>query len=225
MGKAVHDLHSPLTAAMGFANDFRAGGGRKRKGGIFTNYSPGEAERCVVIINDLLDVSAIENGKFEINLSPANLKELIEKRIKLHRFSAQAKEIKIAENLQGFPDLKFDKNRIAQVLDNLFGNAIKFSEPGTTVEVSLDENGKHAIINIKDQGLEFQQKEINKVFGEFQKLSNKPTAGEKSTGLGMAIVKKIVDGHKGMIRVESEIGKGTVFIVSLPMNSKGVQSG
>jgi signal transduction histidine kinase len=68
----------------------------------------------------MLDVSAIESGKFAMDLSPANLKELIENRIKLHRFSAQAKEIKIAENLQGFPGFKFDKNRITQVLDNLF---------------------------------------------------------------------------------------------------------
>ena len=112
-----------------------------------------------------------------MDLSPANLKELIESRIKLHRFSAQAKEIKIVENLQGFPDFKFDKDRIAQVLDNLFGNAIKFSEPGTTFEVSLNENGQQAIINIKEQGPGISPKEINKKFGEFQKLSNKPTAG------------------------------------------------
>jgi two-component system sensor histidine kinase/response regulator len=89
----------------------------------------------------------------------------------------------------------------------------------------LNENGKQAIINIKDQGPGISPKETNKIFGEFQKLSNKPTAGERSTGLDMAIVKKIVDGHKGLIRVESEIGKGTVFIISLPMNSKGIQSG
>lgn len=219
LGMAAHDLRSPLTAVMGFSEmilELKLDGREKDE---YLQTINQVSRQMLSLINDLLDVSAIESGKFEMSLNSASLKEVIENRIKLQRFTAKAKEIEIIANLNNLPDFKFDKNRIAQVLDNLLGNAIKFSKPGTKIEVFLDDDDTQAIFKIKDQGPGISPLEIDKVFGEFEKLSNQPTAGEKSTGLGMAIVKKIVDGHKGRIRVESEVGKGSTFIVSLPLNT------
>jgi len=218
LGMAAHDLRSPLTAVMGFSEmilELELEGDEKDE---YLQTINQVSRQMLGLINDLLDVSAIESGKFEISLNSASLKEVIENRIKLGNFNAKAKKIEITSTLEDVPDFEFDKERMAQVLDNLLGNAIKFSKPGTNIDVALKESGDEASFRIKDQGPGISSLEIDNLFGEFEKLSNKPTAGEKSTGLGMAIVKKIIDGHKGKIRVESEIGKGTAFIISIPMN-------
>lgn len=218
LGMAAHDLRNPLTSVMGFTEMIIEMDLEKEEEKKYLEIISQASREMLNLINDLLDVSEIESGKFKMSLSPANLKEVIENRIKLSGFAAKAKKINIASALEDIPDFKFDKGRIAQVLDNLLGNAIKFSEAGTAIDVSLKGNEDEASFRIKDQGPGIDALEAKKLFGEFERLSNKPTAGEKSTGLGMAIVKKIVDDHKGRIRVESEVGKGTAFIVSLPMN-------
>jgi signal transduction histidine kinase len=167
------------------------------------------------LLNNLLDVSTIESGKFDIVLKSGNLKEVIESRVKLFSLSAKGKEIEITTALENVHDVEFDKERLSQVLDNLISNAIKFSNPGTTIHISLERINDKVSFHVRDQGPGIPQEDVGKIFGSFEKLDNKPTAGEKSTGLGMAIVKKIIDGHKGQISIESELGKGTEFTVSL----------
>ena len=167
------------------------------------------------LLNNLLDVSAIESGKFDIVLKSGNLKEVIESRVKLFSLSAKGKQIEITTALENVYEVDFDKERLYQVLDNLISNAIKFSNPGTTIHISLMKLDDSVSFHVRDQGPGITQEEVGKIFGSYEKLNNKPTAGEKSTGLGMAIVKKIFDGHKGEISIESELGKGTEFTVSL----------
>jgi len=215
LGMAAHDLRNPLTSVMGFTDlilemDFE--NDKKRE---FLIIIQQESKQMLDLINDLLDVSVIESGKFDIVLRSENLKEVIESRIKLVSLSAKSKRIQIASDLEDVNEIKFDKNRISQVLDNLLSNAIKFSEPETTIHVTLASSVDKVSFHIRDQGPGITPEEVPMLFSEFEKLSNRPTAGEKSTGLGMAIVKKIIDGHKGQISVQSEVGKGTEFTVSL----------
>lgn len=215
LGIAAHDLRSPLTSVMGFTDlilELELGEKEKKDYLITINRA---SRQMLALINDLLDVSAIESGKFEMTLSPGNLKGVIENRIKLISLAAKAKQIQIATTLADVPEFNFDKDRISQVLDNLLNNAIKFSKPETTIHVSLNESDGKVNFQVRDEGPGIQKKEMDKIFASFEKLSNKPTAGEKSTGLGMAIVKKIIDAHKGQIDVQSEVGKGTEFRVSL----------
>ena len=219
LGIAAHDLRSPLTSVMGFTDlilELELEEKEKKDYLITINRA---SKQMLALINDLLDVSAIESGKFEMNLRLGNLKEVVENRIKLISLSAQAKQIAIASTLEDVSEIEFDKNRISQVLDNLLNNAIKFSKPETTIHVSLNESGEKVSFYVRDEGPGIHKKEMDKIFASFEKLSNQPTAGEKSTGLGMAIVKKIVDAHKGYIEVHSEVGKGTEFRVSLLSNS------
>ena len=219
LGIAAHDLRSPLTSVMGFTDlilELELEEKEKKDYLITINRA---SKQMLALINDLLDVSAIESGKFEMNLRLGNLKEVVENRIKLISLSAQAKQIAIASTLEDVSEIEFDKNRISQVLDNLLNNAIKFSKPETTIHVSLNESGEKVSFYVRDEGPGIHKKEMDKIFASFEKLSNQPTAGEKSTGLGMAIVKKIVDAHKGQIEVHSEVGKGTEFRVSLLSNS------
>ena len=216
LGMAAHDLRNPLTSVMGFSDlilemDDLEEEERKNYLVIISQVS----REMLGLLNNLLDVSTIESGKFDIVLKSGNLKEVIESRVKLFSLSAKGKEIEITTALENVHDVEFDKERLSQVLDNLISNAIKFSNPGTTIHISLERINDKVSFHVRDQGPGIPQEDVGKIFGSFEKLDNKPTAGEKSTGLGMAIVKKIIDGHKGQISIESELGKGTEFTVSL----------
>jgi signal transduction histidine kinase len=102
------------------------------------------------------------------------------------------------------------------VADNLISNAVKFSPFGSSVEVSLLDDDQNAGFSVKDEGPGLSEADKSQMFGHFQKLSAQPTGGESSTGLGLSIVKKIVQAHAGVIEVESTLGEGARFIVLFP---------
>ena len=114
-------------------------------------------------------------------------------------------------------EASFDHSRIGQVLDNLISNAIKYSPPGSSIHVSLGRKGTMAEIRVTDEGPGIEPKEQERLFGEFQKMSTKPTGGEKSTGLGLAIARRMVEAHNGTIGVESMPGSGSTFKFMLPL--------
>jgi signal transduction histidine kinase len=105
-----------------------------------------------------------------------------------------------------------------QVLNNLIGNAIKFSHPKTTVEVRAARRERDVVVEVRDEGQGIPAGEIDKLFIPFASLSVKSTGGEQSTGLGLAIARRIIEGHGGEIRVRSEVGVGSTFSFSLPVN-------
>jgi signal transduction histidine kinase len=113
----------------------------------------------------------------------------------------------------------FDADRMRQVVDNLLSNAIKFSPSGSVVNVTCGQAGRILDITVTDQGPGIPSEDLDRLFDTFEKLSAQPTGGEKSTGLGLSIVKNIVDAHGGEIEVDSEVGRGTTFIVHLPVES------
>ena len=220
LGIAAHDLRNPLSSIRGFSDILL----HDKK-----NLKPDEYDEFMTIIsessnhmlslvNDLLDYSVIESGKLEVNLKIDSLVKLLERRIKLNEPTFEAKKIKIEKAFSDVPDFMFDANRIAQVIDNLFTNAAKFSPAGSTVTVALVQAGEYAKVSVKDEGPGISESDREKLFSDFQKLSAKPTGGEKSTGLGLAIVKKMVDAHGGIIGVEDHSGPGAIFSFSLPLD-------
>ena len=131
---------------------------------------------------------------------------------------AQAKSIALKLDIpEPLPAVSFDVDRINQVINNLITNAIKFSYPETQITLSAKIAEKMVEISVRDQGQGIPKDEIAKIFAEFGRASVKSTAGEKSTGLGLAIVKRIVEAHGGRIWVESEVGVGSVFSFTLPL--------
>ena len=114
--------------------------------------------------------------------------------------------------------ISFDPGKITQVVNNLISNAIKFSNPGTTINVNSFQTDTEIYISVQDQGQGIPKNELDKLFQPFSKLSVRSTAGERSTGLGLNIAKRIITGHQGRIWVESEVGKGSTFTFSLPLN-------
>lgn len=112
---------------------------------------------------------------------------------------------------------RIDRRRMDQVLTNLLVNAIKFSYPGTTVTISAAREGDEIIITVADQGQGIPEDELQSLFKPFARMSVRPTGDEKSTGLGLLIVKKIVESHNGTIKCESRVGVGTSFTIKLPV--------
>jgi signal transduction histidine kinase len=143
---------------------------------------------------------------------------LVQNNISLNRVLADKKDIELVyeSNLEEF-EISIDPVKIEQVLNNLISNAIKFSFPNTTIKVFVKKGINELLFGVKDTGQGIPATEINKLFIPFEKLSVKSTAGEKSTGLGLVIVKKIMEAHKGRVEVDSQQGKGSTFTCTLPL--------
>lgn len=219
LGIAMHDLRNPLSSISGFSDLFL----REE-----SSYSEDEKKELIQVVSqaskdllglvhDLLDISVFESGQLGLNLSSGNLNPLLRKQVQMNQVPSNQKNIGIITSLEEVPDSTFDPNRMGQVMDNLISNAIKFSQPGTSIQVGLRKGEQSLEFYVKDEGPGIPREDRCRLFTEFPQISVYPTGGEKSTGLGLSIVKKIVDAHCGTIHVESEEGRGSAFHVQLPL--------
>ena len=171
------------------------------------------AERMKAIVMNLLDIQLIESGRFLVEISEINLESILHDCVSEFQARAAAKEIALYVIAPNFPvTLRADRNALHEVLDNLLSNAVKFSSPHSTItiQVEVPENAR-VRISVKDQGPGLTDDDKTKLFGKFMRLSARPTAGEDSTGLGLSIVKKLVEAMNGRIWCESVAGKGATF--------------
>ena len=170
------------------------------------------------LLNDFLDISKIEAGKLDLKKNEINYIPFVEQNIKLNSLLAQNKKIEItrAFNLSD-QILLIDNEKIEQVLNNLIGNAIKYSYPNSKILVKVFKENELIVTQVIDNGQGIPKNEINEIFHPFKKSSTIPTDGETSHGLGLAIVKKIIEGHNGNVGVASEFGKGSTFYFTLPI--------
>jgi signal transduction histidine kinase len=174
-------------------------------------------ENMINLVEDLLDVTAIQTGKLKLDRKDVDLNQFLADIYTNAQIWAEAKSIDVKLKLPSqLPTISFDPNRIEQVVNNLITNAIKFSYPETTVTISASETRDFVEISVEDEGQGIPEEDIEKIFSEFARARVRPTAGEKSTGLGLAIAKKMVDAHGGKIWVESEVDAGSKFTFSLP---------
>ena len=221
LGMASHDLRNPIVSIRGFSELLlsEAVGVLNDEQKEFLSITNDVSNNMLLLLNELLDISVIESGKLTLNIQPGLLSQLIEKSCKLNKVNAEKKEIQLISHIKNVGELPYDEKRISQVLDNLMSNAIKYSEKNTQITVTLEKNNNWAKVSVKDQGQGLSTEDQSKLFGEFQRLSSQPTGGENSTGLGLSIVKKIVELHGGNIGVKSVLGKGSTFYFELPVNS------
>ncbi|MBN2807476.1 MAG: hybrid sensor histidine kinase/response regulator, partial [Prolixibacteraceae bacterium] len=218
IGMVAHDLRNPIGIAESFSNllieDIDEIGKNKLLEylGIINN-------RCsfsLDLIHNFLDVAKIEAGIFDLSLTEQEYGSFVRESIIQDEILANNKSQKIIVNSNPASiKLRFDKNKIQQVLSNLISNAIKYSGPGTVITIDISKNDNSVITKISDQGQGIPADELPAVFHPFQTTSVKATANEKSTGLGLAIVKKIIEAHQGTIWVESEVGKGSTFYFTI----------
>lgn len=216
LGMAAHDLRNPLTTIRGMSDMLLEMELDEETRQSFLKTISTVSNEMFNLINDLLDVSVIESGKFDLQLVATDISVLAKNRINLIMLSADQKGIDLTVDLGDVPRIMIDPNRIGQVIDNLLTNALKFSNSGTKVSLSTRLTDGKVVIAVTDQGQGIADEEQGQLFGSFQKLSARPTADERSTGLGLSIVKKIVEAHEGQISVRSKVGIGSTFSVSLP---------
>ena len=224
LGMAAHDLRNPLASIRGLAEFLRDG----TVGELTTdqleliNLIHQASQNMVSLVNDLLDVATIEAGELRLMIAPVALADVIEKSVAMNaREAARKKTAILFEQCEATPVLNLDADKIRQVVDNLLSNAVKYSPPGSTVRVGLRALplGAHAV-TVRDQGKGIPEGERDRLFKDFSRLSVQPTGGEKSTGLGLAICRKIVDAHGGSIVAENLPAGGCEFRVTLPSSTQ-----
>lgn len=220
LGIAAHDLRNPLGVIQGLSTLLIESLEQRIDKESFSMLQTINTSTNFMLdlINEYLDIAVIESGKIRLELAKENIVSFVKDVIRFNEKIASKKKIEIVyygpENL---PLVSFDKNRIAQVLNNLIGNAIKFSPSETVIEIHLSLEENEVSLCVKDQGIGISHDQFDKLFGLFGRLVTRGTAGEPTTGLGLAIAKKIITEHKGKIWLESEPGKGSTFHVTLPV--------
>ena len=219
LGMASHDLRNPLTSIKGYSG-FLLKKGATLKEDTRTDFLKiihTASGNILGLLNDLLNLSAIESGQLILNLQPGNLRGLIEERVKLYTHLATEKNIHFKINFQETTVVTFDTPRIGQVLDNLLTNAIKFSPVGGTIEITM-ESGKGCVrVTVTDEGPSIKNEDLDDLFQPFNKFGSDPT--KKGTGLGLAIAKKMVKLHGGALTFKPSKNQGASFSFELPENS------
>jgi signal transduction histidine kinase len=166
----------------------------------------------------MLEISAIESGKLRLHRKPTDIHSLIEQNLSLNRPLAERRQIGISVIANGaLPLISIDSHKIYQVIDNLVTNAIKFSSPGKKIEIRIHAEREFAMIDVQDQGPGIPANERRAVFKLFQTARGRDTSSGAGTGLGLAIAKSIVEAHGGRLMLDSRMGKGSTFTVTLPV--------
>lgn len=216
MGIVAHDLKNPLSAIKGYAEELNEEAEQMSLEEIhlYAGKIEYSSQRMFGLITNLLDVNAIESGKIKVVLQSVQLDAVLAECVANHRDQATQKNI-ILELTRVACQLETDPQLFQQVMNNLISNAIKYSHSQTTVSIQMHLEGEKVECIVEDQGPGLSSEDLTKLFGKFTRLTPLPTAGEHSTGLGLFIVKKLVDTLGGRIWCESELGKGTKFIVQL----------
>ncbi|MCU0427120.1 MAG: ATP-binding protein [Candidatus Kapabacteria bacterium] len=216
LGIVSHDLKNPIGAVRGFAELLQSG---------FLSDDQTSAAAHIVSISDrmldlvknLLDINRLESGGMQFWIINFDVAAIIASEVSLHQQGASEKNITIHfSNEASDSSISADEPAMMQVLDNLLSNAVKYSPYGKDVFVRLSNNENAVRIEVQDEGEGISPEDMKKLFGKFARLSARPTGGEHSTGLGLSIVKKMVEAMNGRVWCESELGNGATFIVELP---------
>ena len=216
IGIIAHDLKNPLTSTISITEYLKNKLGDNNHSEDFENVSfmLNALQRMNKMITKILDIGVIESKAINLQLEKTNLKKLIEV-VNIH-FKDHLKQKQLTLKLDVDDAFAMvDPNYMIQVYENLVSNAIKYSPSNKNIWVRIWEEGEKIRSVVSDEGPGIPIEDQKKLFGKFQVLSTKPTGGEKSTGLGLSIVKKYIEAMKGKVWCESEPGKGAHFYIDL----------
>jgi signal transduction histidine kinase len=217
---AAHDLKDPLQVIIGYTDLLQM----KLKDDVFAIEKLSKiyksTDQMIRLITGLLEIASIESGKLVLSRTDVDLGRMAETVIKNNRPASEKKKQEIIYHVEKNCVFNGDEMFLQQVMENLINNAIKFSPSRKQIWVSVTQQDAFIFFKVRDEGPGLTQNDKRKVFGKFQRLSAKPTGKESSSGLGLALTKELVKLHGGTIRVESEWGKGSEFIVEFPMNQE-----
>jgi len=218
IGIVAHDLKSPLNKSLALMEMIETSGKLNPAQQRAADMIKKSNADGTLLIRDLLELNSIEMAEVDQELSPVEAREFLQEMAATFAAEADRKKIEL-EMMVPKDRLEFQTHRLSlgRILENLISNALKFSPAGTSIKVEALEKAGQLELAVRDQGPGISSEDQQKLFKKFQRLSAKPTGGESSTGLGLAITKSLVEKLGGFIRVESELGKGTSFVVSLPL--------
>jgi PAS domain S-box-containing protein len=210
-----HELRTPLASLRGFAELMLSREFPPEKRREFLTIILSESVRLTNLINDFLDIQRIESGREVYDFKPLELGPLLEATEKLFGASAGSRDLRLAVPSR-VPPVRADADRIRQVLSNLVSNAIKFSPAGTEVTLAARAKETEVEISVSDRGIGIAADTLPKLFTKFYRVDSEETRAVGGTGLGLALVKEIVEAHGGRVWVESTLGEGSTFSFTLP---------
>ncbi len=212
-----HDLRSPLTSILGYTELIGRTGPLNENQQEFLQRLQGSVQHVTVLVNDLLDLGRLEAG-FDTRREVVQLEGVLKYTLDMVDLQVKKKKIKLVVNIVAdLKPLRANPIRIRQMLDNLVGNAIKYTQNEGAVTVNLVTHDDQIILSVEDNGPGIPSEEQGRVFEKFYRATNMASnEGVSGSGLGLAIVKSIVDSHQGRVWVESTVGKGSTFFVLLP---------
>lgn len=216
-----HELRTPLNSIIGFTGILLQGltgplndEQRKQLGMV-----KGSSRHLLELITDIIDLSKIEAGKIDLHLEPFDLAQTARETLETFRVEANRKSLSLVTNGPDRLMIRSDARRVKQVLVNLIGNAVKFTESGA-VSVQITDEGGEAMVAVRDSGPGIRPGDMGKLFLFFSQITSSDLPKHEGTGLGLYISKKLVNILGGDIRAESEFGRGSVFTVCLPFQEK-----
>ena len=222
LGTVAHDLKNPLGVILGrteILKEMIAAAGALDEGvQAQIAYIRDAAHRLTGMVDDLVTDAMADALDITIRREPVDISVLVQEVAEANRPLAERKEQTITVLAPPSHTALCDSDRIREAIDNLVSNAIKYSPIGGAIDIMVTQEAGNIAVKVKDQGAGLSPEDVSRLFGRFQRLSAKPTAGETSTGLGLSIVKRIVDLHGGKITVESAgHAKGATFNMQLPL--------
>ena len=219
VSNVTHELKTPLALIRMFGETLDTGivtDEKKRR--EFYSIIRKESERLTHLINNVLDFSKMDKGVKKYYLEEADLVEVVRSSLEAYKFHIRDNGFKIESELPNESVmLKIDKDAISQALLNLLSNAVKFSEEKKYILVKVHKDSTSALISVTDSGVGIAKAELKKIFDKFYQVPATKGKERRGSGMGLSLVKHIIEAHGGIIEVESEIGKGSRFIIRIPL--------
>ena len=219
MGMLAHDLRNPLSVILTYSRFLGdEGGASPQERAEFVQAIESSSRFMLALVNEALELSALTEGKLPLKLERVDLTQASAAVVRLNAPLAQRKGIGLRfEGSPGECAVDGDARQLQQVVTNLLTNAWKYSPPDSEITVRVAARGDRAVLEVQDRGIGISAEEQARLFQPFGALRQRGTQGERSTGLGLFIVRRILDGHGGEISVDSRLGAGSTFRVSLPL--------
>ena len=219
----AHELKAPVAAVQGFLKlildkDIQI---TKEQEEDYISRSSTRLDGLLALVNDLLDSSRMELKAKQREIAELDVKQIMKSTIELMEVELKNRGIELSTNIENnIPHLMADHNEISRLITNILSNAIKYNKDNGKIFVNVSSSQNYLKIKIEDTGIGIKHEEQEKLFHEFFRAKNKHTKKVSGTGLGLTIVKRIVDSYHGRIEVESEYGIGSTFKIYLPINSQ-----
>ncbi len=220
----THDLRSPLTVISGVISFFTSGrlGDLSPEQKNMVSMMGRNTQNLIELVNDLLDASKLDSGTLRLDFASIDLGALVQEVRETMEPLAEQKEIALEANLSAdLPPLSADRTKLRRILINLLSNALKFTQKGGRIQVAAERAaGDRVRVCVSDTGVGIPADDLARLFDKYEQARSRATRGEKGTGLGLYITRQLVELHGGTINVESEVGRGSTFCFTIPVEKQ-----